>query len=198
MLTAGRPRVVTAAVATPATSAGTAAAAGPGGLADLGGGVLQAGADLVDVDLEDRALLALAGLVAAGLEPAGDDHPHAADERLGGVLGRLPPDRAVEEERLAVLPLVRLPVERPRRRGHGEVRDSRTRGGEAELGVSGEVADHGDRCFACHGLTPSSWDSGGDPGPDRSAVGERSPADRQAATGCQVELVGPVSERPAG
>src|SRR5436190_13315130 len=58
--------------------AGVGTACGEAGdLGDLGGGVAQAGADLVDVDLHDGALLALAGLEAALLELAGDDHPGA-------------------------------------------------------------------------------------------------------------------------
>src|SRR5690349_20237997 len=40
-------------VAAPAEAAATAAPAGAGGLLHLGGGVLQAGTDLLDVDLED-------------------------------------------------------------------------------------------------------------------------------------------------
>ncbi len=125
-------------------------AAGAAGLLDLGGGHLQARPDLLDVDLEDGALLTLAGLVGARLQSTRDDDPHAAGQRLGRVLGRLPPDRTVQEQGLLVLPVVGLPVERARRRGDGEVRHRRTRGGEAQLGVGGEVADHGDRGFACH------------------------------------------------
>src|SRR6476619_7428962 len=128
--------------------------AGAAGLLHLGGGHLQAGPDLLHVDLEDRALLTLAGLVGPGLEPALHDDAHAAGQRLGRVLRRLPPHRAVEEQGLLVLPLVGLTVERARRRGHGEVRDRGTRGGEAELRVGGEVADDGDRGFACHVRPP--------------------------------------------
>ena len=71
--------------------AATLTAAGAGGLGDLGGGVLQARADLVDVDLEHRALLALTGLVRALLEPSLDDHPGTARERLRDVLAELAP-----------------------------------------------------------------------------------------------------------
>ena len=141
---AAGPRVVAAAGREALTAAGAA------GLLDLGGGHLQARPDLLDVDLEDGALLTLAGLVGARLQSTRDDHPHAAGQRLGRVLGRLPPDRTVQEQGLLVLPVVGLPVEGARRRGDGEVRHGRTRGGEAQLGVSGEVADHGDRGFACH------------------------------------------------
>src|SRR5205814_10690127 len=99
---------------------------GPAGAGDLRRRAAPARPDLVDVDLEDRALLALSGLIASRLQPARDDHPHAALERLGDVLGRLTPDRTGEEQRLAVLPLVGLSVEGPRRRGDAEVRDRRT------------------------------------------------------------------------
>src|SRR5690606_33301625 len=48
-------------------------------------------------------------------------------------------------------PLVGLLVEGARRRGNGEVRDRCTGGGEAELGVAGEVPDEGDDGFSSHG-----------------------------------------------
>src|SRR5664280_2966596 len=48
-----------------------------GGLGDLGGGVAEGGADLVDLDLEHGALLARVRLVRPRLEPAGDDDLHA-------------------------------------------------------------------------------------------------------------------------
>ena len=73
--------------------------------------VLQRRADLVDVELDDGALLALAGLERALLEPAGRDDAHAAGQRLGAVLGGLAPDRAAQEQRFAVLPLVGVAVE---------------------------------------------------------------------------------------
>src|SRR4051812_22552904 len=146
------PRVIAAAAetATAATSAGH-----PG---DLGRGVLQAGADLVDVELHDGALLALAGLVRARLETALRDDAHPLLQGLRDVLRCLAPDRAVEEQRVAVLPLVGLPVEVARRRGDREVRDGRTRRGEPELRVTGQVADNGDDGLASHGR--SSWIGG--------------------------------------
>ena len=148
------PRVVAGgglAAAARLTAAGVAApAALAAGAVDLGGGELQRRADLVDLDLEDGALLALAGLVGARLEPALDDDPHAPLERLGDVLRRLPPDGAAQEHRLAVDPLVGVLVEVARGRGHREVGDRRARGREAQLGVVGEVADHGDDGLACH------------------------------------------------
>src|SRR4051812_10277528 len=77
------------ALAAPAGVAAPAALAA--GAVDLGGRELQRRADLVDLDLEDRALLALAVLVGPGLEPTLDDDPHAPLERLRDVLRRLPP-----------------------------------------------------------------------------------------------------------
>ena len=76
-------------------------------------------------------------------------------ERLGDVLRGLPPDRAGQEQRLAVLPLVGLLVEGARRRRDPEVGHGRTRGGEAQLRVVDEVADDGDDGLACHVRSPS-------------------------------------------
>src|SRR4051812_26054934 len=73
---------------------------------------------------------------------------------LGDVLGRLAPDRAPQEERVAVLPLVGLLVEEARRGGHGEVRDRSPRRGEAQVRVVGQVSDDGDRGLARHGQPP--------------------------------------------
>src|SRR5690606_10562224 len=136
-------------------AAATAAEAAPAAATalrarDLGRGVAEGRSDLVDLHLDDGALLALTGLEGPLDEAPLDDDAVALGERLGDVLRRLPPHRAAHEQRLAVLPLVGLPVERPRRRGHGEARDGRTGGGEAQLGVSREVAHHGDDGLACH------------------------------------------------
>ena len=109
-------RGATAAVAAAEVAAAATLAAGPAHLVDLGRGVAQARTDLVDVDLEHRAPLALAGLERARLQPAGHDDPRAALERLGDVLSSLPPDVAGEEQRVAVLPLVGLTIEGARRR----------------------------------------------------------------------------------
>src|SRR6478609_7835829 len=117
----GTPRVVSG--STTGSAAGRAeAAAGRAalGLVDLRRRVAQRRADLVDVELDHGALLALAGLVRALLEPSGRDHAHAPRQRLGDVLSRLAPDRAAQEQRLAVLPLVAVAVERARRRGDRE------------------------------------------------------------------------------
>src|SRR3954452_17621704 len=83
----------------------------------LGGGVLQGRADLVDLDLEHRALLALARLVLPRAEAALDDPAQPLLQRLRDVLCGLPPHRAGQEQRVAVLPLVGLLVEGARRRG---------------------------------------------------------------------------------
>src|SRR5580765_5484938 len=114
------PRVVgrgaggTARVARAGGAEPTATARAALGAVHLGGRVLQRRADLFDVKLDDRALLALTGLVRALLEPAGRDDAHPPLQRLGSVLGRLTPDRAAQEQRLAVLPLVAVAVEGPR------------------------------------------------------------------------------------
>ena len=142
-----RAGLLAALAAATGVAAATTRARGPG---DLGGGERQRGADLVDLELHDRALLALAGLVGALLQTALHDDAHAALQRLGDVLRRLAPHRAGEEQRIAVLPLVGLLVERARRRRDPEVRHGRTRGGEAQLRVVNEVADHRDDGLACH------------------------------------------------
>src|ERR1700729_3667408 len=63
-----------------AAAAGTALAAGvavrPGHLVDLGRGVPQRGADVVDLDLVHGPLLAFLGLIRALPQPPGHDHPH--------------------------------------------------------------------------------------------------------------------------
>src|SRR3954452_6201884 len=152
------PRVVVAAAGrggpTAATAAATAAVAATpttaGDLVHLRRGVAQRGADLVDLELDDGALLALPCLERPLTQPAGHHDPHAAGERLGDVLRRLSPHVAPHEQRLAVLPLAGLAVEGARGGGHGEVRDGRTRRGEAQFGVGRQVADHGDDGFASH------------------------------------------------
>ena len=83
-----------------------------------------------------------------------DDHRSAPVQGLRDVLRRLAPDGAAQEQRLPVLPLVRVLVEGAGRRRDGEVRDGCPAGGEAQLGVGGEVADHGDDGVACHGSSP--------------------------------------------
>src|SRR5690606_26462257 len=129
---------------TEATAAGTLAAG------DLGRGVAQRRADLVDLHLHDGALLALTGLVGALHEATLHDDAGALGQRLGHVLGGLTPDGATHEQRVAVLPLVALTVELPRRGGHGEVRDRGTRRREPQLGVGGQVPHDGDDGVACH------------------------------------------------
>src|SRR4051794_38151267 len=95
------PRIVEGVVAAPTTTAtatttgaeaATAAATGTARhLLHLRCGIPQRRADLVDFQLDDGALLTLAGLVRPLLEPAGDDDASAPLERLGDMLGRLPP-----------------------------------------------------------------------------------------------------------
>src|SRR5919109_5186955 len=63
---------------------------------DLGGGELQAGPDLVGLDLGDRPLVALGGLPAALAQPPGDHHPVALTEGVGQVLGLATPDIHLE------------------------------------------------------------------------------------------------------
>src|SRR5690606_15617087 len=162
----GRPRVVggsaaallaATGAAAPAAATATAAVASlatsAGGLGDLGRGIAQAGADLVDVQLVDRALDALTVLVGPLLQSALHDHAHASLKRLGDVLRRLTPDGAGQEQAFAVLPLIGLTVEGAGGRRDTELRDGRTGRGEAQLGVIDKVADDRDDGLACHGGT---------------------------------------------
>src|SRR5215218_8437941 len=204
---AGGPRVVdllaAALVAATPAAAGAGArpaavAAGPApeaaataalSLGDLGGRAPQARADLVDLHLEHGALLALLGLEAAGLQPALGDHGGAPGEGLGDVLGSLTPDRAAHEQRLAVLPLVRLTVERARRRGDREVRDRGAGRRETQLGVIRDVADDRDDRVACHGPALSVCGNGG--GCRGAGIGERSADLGPQQLGAQHGLVQP-------
>ena len=85
----------------------------------------QRRANLLHIHLEHGALITLTVVVATRLQPALDDHTRALRERLGDVLGRLPPNRAVEEHGVAVFPLVGLLVERAWGGCDGEVGDGR-------------------------------------------------------------------------
>src|SRR5690606_12356332 len=74
----------------------------------LRGGVLQRRADLVDLEFHHGSLLPFTGLEGPLHEPALGDDAHALLERFGHVLGCLAPDGAAEEERVTILPLLRL------------------------------------------------------------------------------------------
>src|SRR5689334_17645020 len=155
----GAPRVVGRHSAATAVSAATAtaevtAAATAADLVDLGRGVAQRRPDLVDLELDDGALLAFLRLERPLLEAALHDDAGAAGQGLGDVLRRLPPDVAAQEQRLAVLPLARLLVERARGGRDGEVRDRRTGRGEAQFRVGRQVADHGDDGVSGHRGSP--------------------------------------------
>jgi hypothetical protein len=93
------------------------------GLGDLGGGPLQRRAEILDVDLVDGALVAVGGLVGALLEAAGDDDPRPFGEGFRGVVGQVPPGRAAQEQRVAVLPAVGGLVVDAAGGGDGERRD---------------------------------------------------------------------------
>src|ERR1700741_3566181 len=126
-----------------AAAEATASAAAAARLVDLGGGVPKRRPDLVDLDLDDGALLAFAGLEGSLLEPPGDDHPGATREAFRDVLGGLAPDIAAQEQRLAVFPFTALPVIDPGRRCHREVGHGSTRWSEPQFGVGGQVSDDG-------------------------------------------------------
>ena len=109
-----------------------------------GGGVFQGGAELVDVELDEAALVAFAGFEGPLLEPADDDDAAAFGQGFGGVLRGLPPEVAAQEQGVAVLPFAGGPVECPRCGCDGEVGDGCAGRGEAEFGIGGQVADDGD------------------------------------------------------
>src|SRR5690242_8537217 len=117
----GRRAAATAVAAATAAAEVTTAAATAADLVDLGRGVAQRGPDLVDLELDDGALLAFLRLERPLLEAALHDDAGAAGQGLGDVLRRLAPDVAAQEQRLAVLPLAGLPVERARGGRDGEV-----------------------------------------------------------------------------
>jgi hypothetical protein len=71
---------VGAALGLPLPTLGAVAVAALGAAFDLGGGELRADADLVGLDLSDRALVALGGLPAALAQPPGDHDPVALRE----------------------------------------------------------------------------------------------------------------------
>src|SRR6476660_7891458 len=119
--------------ATEATAAVAAAeatlstlAAGALGAVDLGIGVAQARADLVDLKLDNGALLAFLGFVGTALQAAGNDHAHALGEGLRDVFGCFAPYRRAEEQGFPVLPLIGLAVEGAGSRRDGEVSYCRT------------------------------------------------------------------------
>src|SRR5579859_2034658 len=155
-LAARRPaaaRTALAAAGPALAAAGPALAAAvsvrPGHLVDLGRGVPQARADVVDLDLVHGPLLALLGLIRALPQPPGHDHPHPPGQRLGHVLRRLPPYIARQEQRITVLPLTRRVVPEPRRGRHPEPRHRLPRRGEPELRVIHEIPRDRDRGVAC-------------------------------------------------
>src|SRR5690606_38724439 len=113
-----------------------------GGLLDGGGGPPQGRSDLVDLDLDDRATIALFGLPRPLLEPPGDDHTGALLERLGDCLGLFAPAGPGEEAGVLLpfpgLTISPAPVDSDPDLGHGH-----PRGSETEFGVVDQVADEG-------------------------------------------------------
>src|SRR6476620_8292915 len=115
----------TAAVAAAEATLSTLSA-GALGAVDLGVGVAQAGADLVDLKLDNGALLAFLGFVGTALQAAGNAHAHALGEGLRDVFGCFAPYRRAEEQGFPVLPLIGLAVEGAGSRRDGEVSYCRT------------------------------------------------------------------------
>jgi len=123
-------------------SGGPLAGPSSGCLVDLGGGPAQRRSDLVGLDLDHRALLALLGFPCAGLQTAGDDDALAGLAGLGDVLGELSPGVDGEEVGLLDLLAVAVGVEAVDR--DAEPDDGLAGRGVAELGVSRQVPNDGD------------------------------------------------------
>src|SRR5680860_1068665 len=133
-------------------------AAAPVDLLDLGGRPAQRRTDVVGHDLDDTAPLALLGFPAALLEASGHHHPRSLGQGLADVLGHLPPAHDVEEAG-ALLPLLGLAVHPPAIDRDAEVGVGLAGRRIADLGVSGDIADDGDR-VVCHGSLPTHPPSG--------------------------------------
>src|SRR6266511_4302601 len=118
-------------------------------LRDLGGREPEARPDLGGDDLDDVAPVAIAVLVAALLEAAGDDDARALRERLAHVLGHLAPAHDVEEAR-RFLPFVGVAVHPASVQRHAEARVGRAARRVAKLGIAGQVAHDGDRVAVRH------------------------------------------------
>src|SRR5699024_866799 len=103
----------------------------------LSGRVAKARADLVELKLDRRTLLALAGLERPLTQSPLSDDAHPLREGASDVLGELTPDARAQEQRLAVLPLAGLPVKGARGGGDGEVRDGESRLRVAQLRIGG-------------------------------------------------------------
>ncbi|QGU08612.1 hypothetical protein COCCU_13610 [Corynebacterium occultum] len=124
------------------------AAAATRGTRDLCGSESQGRANFVDLDLHHGALLALTGFIGALTEATGHDDAHTLGKGFSDILRGLTPDIAGQKKSFLIFPLVRLSIELTRSGSDTEVRHRRTRGGEAELWVSNDVANHSDVCFS--------------------------------------------------
>src|SRR4029453_12615982 len=139
---------VAATVGLPLLALVTLAVAALGAAFDLGRGPLEAGPDLVGLQLGDRPLLPIRGLPAALAEPAGDHDPVPLGQGLGQVLGLVAPHVDLEEAGVAVAPLAVLLT--PLSDGDPQVGDGGAGVGEADLGVFDQVADDGGVVVRCH------------------------------------------------
>src|SRR5699024_3432111 len=93
---------------------------------DLSGGETQRRTGLLHVQLQGDALVAILVGELVLLELAGDEHAVTLADRLSEVLAVLPPQRAAQEGRITVDPLLTVTVEEPvivsdRERGHGNL-----------------------------------------------------------------------------
>src|SRR5690606_27075808 len=122
------------------------------GPADGGGGPTEAGADLVDRDLDRRAALALLVLPAALAQASEDDHSGALGERLCSVLGLVTPQGPGEE--VGVLHPLAGTVAVPLVHGEADPRHRDTRRGEPELRILDQIAYQSHAVAHCDPFSP--------------------------------------------
>src|SRR5699024_9042770 len=127
------------------------AATAPVDLVDLRRCVLHRDTDLIGLHLDHRPLIALAIRELGLLQRPRDNDPNTLlGQGLSDVLRLVAPHVAAHEKRLAVFPLIRLLVERPRRLRDGEVRDCDARLREPQFSRGGRVPDNGGYWFSGH------------------------------------------------
>src|SRR5215218_9148891 len=139
---------VAAAFGLPLATLAAVAWAAFAGSFDLGGGELEAGPDLVSLDLGDRPLVALGGLPGPLAEPPGDHDAVTLGQGVGQVLGLAAPHIHLEKRGLTVTPLTILLDAL----GHGDpqVGDRGAGVGEAQLGGLDQVASDGGLVVCSH------------------------------------------------
>src|SRR3954449_7467055 len=114
----------------------------------------EVGGDVLRLDRHSRAPLAFV-LVAAGQEPAGDDHRIALDEGGARVVRELAPALHVDEQLGTVHPATGRAVVPALRAGDAELGQCRAVVQPAVADVRGDPADHGHMSLVHRTLPPS-------------------------------------------